>query len=411
MSYSDSQLSHPREYIFKSSRLRAAAETKTGSGRKLLIKGQGVFIFNMQNPPGAGTETTIRFAGSDENLALQLGLNRLELSYTAKGQRTVLKTESTGLIANKDAFYWISFDSHNLAFRFGVGEARPETGTFVYTFPSDYKQKLLAASEIQFDEQAVGPLRLLRDPILAAVPLVVKNTDELTMDDIAQNRVMPKANLPAIGQRLYDNVAGKRFILDDTSFPEFSKAVEYSIRTKGLSCYEILEKKRKNLPDDAKNRVYLRITMGQNGGESPGIPYVMEIWPPGCYSAIHNHAGANAIIRVLHGEIAVTLFPFLHTEESFGKAVFVTGDITWISPTLNQFHKLKNERIDQGNEEAPTCITIQCYMYDDDDSGHYNYFDYIGDDQQVHHFDPNSDMDFVAFKAKVKEEWEARPKN
>jgi len=30
-----------------------------------------------------------------------------------------------------------------------------------------------------------------------------------------------------------------------------------------------------------KKKAYLRITMGKGMGESPGIPYVLEIWPKG----------------------------------------------------------------------------------------------------------------------------------
>jgi len=103
----------------------------------------------------------------------------------------------------------------------------------------------------------------------------------------------------------------------------------------------------------------LRITLGRNSGESPGIPYVMEIWPSNHYSPIHSHADSNAIIRVLHSSINVKLFPFLSEGENidpFGEADFEKDDITWLSPELNQIHQLRNNTSD-------VCITIQCYMY------------------------------------------------
>ena len=154
----------------------------------------------------------------------------------------------------------------------------------------------------------------------------------------------------------------------------------------------------------------MRITLGVNSGESPGIPYVMEIWPPGHYSPIHNHAGANAIIRVLHGAISVNLFPFLGADDEesvagFAVATFSKDDITWNSPEMNQSHQLKNL---DGNVE--TCITIQCYMYDLEDQTHYDYFDYLGTKGDTAHYEPDSDADFVWFKAQMKSEWEAHLK-
>ena len=44
----------------------------------------------------------------------------------------------------------------------------------------------------------------------------------------------------------------------------------YSIETEGALLNTTL-----------KRKAYLRITMGKGRGESPGIPYVLEIWPKG----------------------------------------------------------------------------------------------------------------------------------
>jgi hypothetical protein len=216
---------------------------------------------------------------------------------------------------------------------------------------------------------------------------------------------MPKANLNFTGQQLYENVAGKKFVLNDANFPDFAEAIEYSIVTPGCWCYETLKAKSEKQPPEYTKRIYLRITLGQNGGESPGIPYVMEVWPPGCYSSIHNHAGANALIRVLHGEIKVFLFAYLGAPQTYNPegAVFRKDDVTWISPTLNQFHQLINP-----NLSGPSCITIQCYMYDADDTGHYSYFNYIGYDDEIKDFNPNSDCDFLKFREIIQTEWKNR---
>ncbi len=44
-------------------------------------------------------------------------------------------------------------------------------------------------------------------------------------------------------------------------------------------------------------------------------------------------------------------------------------------------------------------------MYNDTDKVHYDYFDYLDEDDAIHQYEPDSDMDFVDFKAKMKEEW------
>ena len=109
------------------------------------------------------------------------------------------------------------------------------------------------------------------------------------------------------------------------------------------------------------------------------------------------------MIRVLHGEITVSLYRFLAPEETkpFATKTFVKDDVTWISPRLNQVHQLHNF-----NPQEP-CITIQCYLYSENNDTHWPYFDYVGKGD-IEHFDPNSDADFLTFKRKMQEEWARR---
>ena len=129
----------------------------------------------------------------------------------------------------------------------------------------------------------------------------------------------------------------------------------------------------------------------------------MEIWPPAHFSPVHNHAGSHAIIRVLHGAIQVRLFPYLCSDLSgvpaFATTSFHKGEATWISPTLNQTHQLTNVG-------KSTCITIQCYMYDGKDRLHYDFFDYVDAAGIRKQYEPDLDMDFVAFKERMRAEWE-----
>ncbi len=48
-------------------------------------------------------------------------------------------------------------------------------------------------------------------------------------------------------------------------------------------------------------------------------------------------------------------------------------------------------------------------MYGARDDRHYDYFDYLDADGAQQQYEPDSDMDFVEFKARIKSEWESRP--
>jgi hypothetical protein len=117
----------------------------------------------------------------------------------------------------------------------------------------------------------------------------VLKSDEISLVDIAGDRVIVcRGDLPPECKVLYDKVTGEGVVLDYPGFP-FAKTVLESLLTPGRWCYEM---KKKKIDDgtgtgsDPKN-VYLRITAGNNNGNSPGNPYVMEIWPPHSESVIH----------------------------------------------------------------------------------------------------------------------------
>lgn len=116
---------------------------------------------------------------------------------------------------------------------------------------------------------------------------------------------------------------------------------------------------------------YLRLTLGEREGRAPGHIFVVEIWPAGHFSPTHNHSNAYTIIRVLHGEILMKLYPALRHVDLHGTC----------------------------------CIIIQCYTYGKDDRQHYEYFDYLPNDGGlIGHFEPTSDMDFDDFKDLMRQE-------
>ena len=367
--------------------------------QELLVQGQGTFIFKYLGDPTtdalAPLRVSLRTAEGHKVLQLEMDATHTRLLI---GEREAA-TSATGIVADGYAYYWLSLDTINNQVRCGIGEARLETQLLAAALSPDERKSCQAATAVYY-APPVEPMRLLRDPIVTTVPLEVRGTDRLTMNDVALNRYLPQAALPAACRQLYDTIAGPLFELDADDFPEFSRAIKYSIETEGCWCFEKLAEKQKK--SSVQHQVYLRITLGHNGGESPGIPFVMEIWPPQCFSSVHQHAGANAVIRVLHGRIQVTMFPYLRPDATlpFGRRDFEQGAITWISPLLNQVHRLRNTEPLGGKP----CITIQCYQYDADDAGHYPFFDYSKNDE-LHQYEPDSDLDFVLFKEQMRTEW------
>jgi len=367
----------------------------------LIIRGQGVLIFRAK----ADDPCILKFHNKDLSLILTVEFTPKSVNVFSGDSIFVDKNNTKGLLDDSAAYYWFSIDSVNQQLYAGIGETRLDTVIYKFEFvkkSGTTRDFLSSLTQVDISE-GIKALRLLRDPITMPIPMLIKASETLTMNDVAEGKILPSASLTPVNKKLYECVSGKNFVLDDKDFPDFSKAIENSIATPGLWCNTRLKEKSTEFSKDKPNllETYLRITMGQNNGESPGSPYVLEIWPIGHYSPVHSHAGANAIIRVLHGNIHVRLFPYLSPKvQSFGSATFKKDDITWVNTTLNQTHQLINPKTNN-----KTCITIQCYMYDEADNGHYDYFDYIDADGVKQQYEPDSDMDFIKFKALMKEEW------
>ena len=371
---------------------------------KLPVHGQGVFLFSATEPKGK--EASFSVVGGNNKIHVQLTKDAVKVTSFPSGEPLVDTKNQSGLVSAPEAYYWFSLDSQNQNICIGLGEPRLETLMYKYLFTQNEGNKgfLESLTHIVVHKNSIKELKFLRDPITSFVPLLVMDTPGLTMEHVASGRVMPVANLPTISKKLYDCISGPNFTLNTEDFPDFYDAIEYSLATPGLWCHETIKKKSREF-NKVPNvyETYLRITLGQNNGESPGIPYVMEIWPSGHYSPVHSHAGAEAVIRVLEGGIHVKLYPFLSAQaKHFSKANFVKDDVMWISPTLNQTHELRNFG-------SKTCVTVQCYMYDANDNKHYDYFDYLDNDGVIQKYTPDVDMDFLQFKELIHEEWVTRP--
>lgn len=366
----------------------------------LIVKGQGIIVFDASGPC-----SLLLHANHESGLHIHFSDTQVLVHMQPSNEPLIDINNKKGIVSQSGAYYWISLDAQNQRIYAGIGEARKEAAIYTYTHLT-HAHKPFLESLLHIKTEGLHIRHILRDPITSTIPLLVKPTEDLTMDMIASGQALPKANLSLTSQKLYDCISGKQFKLNTPDFPQFTRAIEYSLATPGKWCYERIQQKAAEFDKNKPNikETYLRITLGENNGESPGIPYVMEIWPVGHYSPIHNHGGSSAIIRVLHGSIHVSLFPYLSLDATtpFATKEFKKEDVTWISPALNQIHQLKNL---ETNTE--TAITIQCYMYEDSDTSHYDYFDYLNDASEGQ-FEPDSDMEFLAFKDTLRKEWAAR---
>jgi predicted metal-dependent enzyme (double-stranded beta helix superfamily) len=364
------------------------------------IPGQATLLFAAESPAESPTPScsfTVSDSGKTDGLLVKWGdsgvaVRRLTEPAPYPGQNTGGAPASAR---------WFSLDAQNQRLLAGVGEARFETCVYLYSFPAATDAERRANKKFLESLVSVGafaaaaPQRLLRDPVARALPHRVAPT--ATLDALAAGLYMPASHLSPVARQMYDCVAACQLDTDD--FPEFSQAIAQSIA--GGWCARRLAEKADEFGKPNPDETYLRITLGENSGESPGIPYVLEIWPAGHYSPVHSHAGAEAIIKVLHGDIRVGLYPYLGPGAApFATADFTAGDVMWISPTLNQTHQLRNCG-------ARPCMTIQCYMYDAADRRHYDYFDYL-DEGAVKQYEPDSDMEFSSFKSLMRTEWESR---
>ncbi len=379
---------------------------------RLLVAGQGTIAFRLTEM----APFTVTVGAPDQwgapALRWEVGFDGATLSERASGRWSRLASfdgARFGLDAEPMCPYWFSVDGHNRRVRYGKGEMRLGTCLASHDLPKapeppavDPYAWLRAASVLTVSPPVASVADVWRDPVTVEPPLRILPRDVITMEDMANARGTVAENLTAECQVLYANVAGPGFALDTEDFPQFSQAIEESIVNEDGWCHQTLLAKAQEFGKPNPEMTYLRITLGVNQGESPGIPFVMEIWPAGNYSPIHNHGGADAVIKVLHGSIHVRLFAMLSPlhQKPFAEADFAAGEVTWITPRLNQTHQLKNI----GSE---TCVTIQCYQYALSDDTHHPYFDYI-QDPGIGYFDPNSDMSYLDFKAQMRKEWEAR---
>lgn len=387
--------------------------------KKLDVKGQGTVGFSLH----AKKRFRILFRSGCSCLMVDIGINQTSFRVITKGQPDKLLCEAKRNNIHTDPFlnldreqtYWLSLDKNNNLLRFGKGEMIAELCQLEFDISqlrdSTEQDWLLSLDRFaiagNFSKPELKQVKLVyrRLPVTVSTPPIIITQDQIDLCKIDSNEATVVNNLSAECTQLYNNIAGQNLSLNTPDFTDFSDAINWSIVTPGALCYTRLKEKSANLSHDRKQQCYLRITVGENLGDSPGTPYVLEIWPGQHFSPVHRHAECNAIIKVLHGSLSCRWFSTLHVEEEtpYQQAVLSAGQVTWLDPGQFQTHQLYNHNI-AGN----MCATIQCYKYSQTDHKHYEYFDYINDEtNEICQFTPSADWRYGDFKEKIRAEWNA----
>ncbi|CAG8660698.1 14919_t:CDS:1, partial [Dentiscutata erythropus] len=361
--------------------------------------------------------------GEKDVIVLDVGK---EVTYFRKrnnnDESSILKStvERKALLDDKKVqLYWLSLDKKNRRLRYGKGPMQNQLTVFSYDFPQkvpqkksqeieDYKWienlkyiavccKSISKDDFEGEKPTIKVL-FWRLPVTMDLPPFIIRHEDATLEELETGKVTVIDNLPKKCQELYWNVVD--ITLNTPDFPDFADAIDHSIKTPGLICNKKLKEKASGFGDPNPKATYLRITLGEDKGNSPGVPYVLEIWPSGHYSPIHSHSNSFAVIKVLYNEIVTRYFAGLDPEEKkwYYQVSFQEGEITWISDKFYQTHQLVNRT-------RKMCATIQCYQYRNSDNDHYEFFDYIDKKDGIKHFKPNSDWHFTEFKNLIKEEW------
>jgi len=358
----------------------------------------------------------------------------------------VVSNIDLGLDPDTIQTYWISYDRDNLTIKYGKGYAMTETTLLICdlsdgattkeqlakkrkrwsklfamydeTRPKDISILLYrtesdiqkgAVKSVRSDEVAgfinmESVIEVRKEPLSVNPSPFVMDSAASTLNTIDKGMYIFSSELPTACKVLYDTVKNCDLDMEfNVGFIKYklSDAIRYSIETEGALLNKIL-----------KTKAYLRITMGKGLGQSPGIPYVLEIWPKGARSPIHNHGAVCAVIKVLYGTIQSGIYNKVTSSVIDEKGKFrpqellkfncFKDEVTWMSPEWYQTHQLRNVSNDY-------CATVQCYRYDDNDNIQWNQFDFVNDENgEVGNFFPNTDFTFGEMRDKVMNEYESK---
>lgn len=351
--------------------------------KPLPLSGEGVVSVNIQS----STMFTIRIqpaTGEKADKEDKEGYVEVEISpsgaiFKAKKPSSEIKDKNRtakpreGLEAGKKVSYWFSFNRDDRVLKYGKGYIMEQTTLLTHRFqekedpdpwefifrPDTAKEVVIIgtrADQTEPNAQSLVDVEKLVSfyphPLKHNWPPLVLDSSKATLDILSSNLFTLSASLPAICRELYENVSSPGVTLDwPYKNPRFSDVINYSLNTKGKILHMKWKEKEKN-----EQFGYLRVNVGTDRGCSPGVPYVLEIWPPGVSSPIHSHGNAYAVEKVLYGAIKFTIYNKTwdkkEKQEELMSFTAIQGDLSWMSPNWYQTHKLTNE------SKKLCCVTL-----------------------------------------------------
>ena len=438
--------------------------------------GKGTFLFNMahstpfyitvrNNPLKSDIQSWIGLTVTKERVSFLDKINGGAPQTLCQATSSECFGSNVGIESDYICTYWLSYDRDRMVIKYGKGYRMEKTTILEYNFANLEKEKREEIRRVLFGPKVDRFVELYDElpcktpkpmgmkisaffggtytvkmtalgdevdfdpvPFVSDLPYLVKDSSTVDLFDLDNGKYMYSASLPPECQILYDNITAANVDLDYQGTDpnkrydfKLSDAIRYSIDTDGCILNEKLKSKAGEFGKEDLAKTYLRVTLGKDYGNSPGIPYVLELWPKGHGSPVHNHGNAYALIRVLHGGLTVRYFNKVSQSvrvddavserakerleaQRLGQFSVKKGDVTWLSPNWYQTHQLWNDTNDY-------CATVQCYQYGQNDNMHWPYFDYIKSCDIIEEFTPDSDYSFTEMYNRVMKEYANRPKN
>ncbi|CAF1176120.1 unnamed protein product [Rotaria sp. Silwood1] len=385
---------------------------------KLAIPGQGVIeIMQRKSVPFELHLSNKSDPHDSEAYSIILSVNKNNVTLRTSTTELCTSTESFHVLQSEQGCwhrYWISLYAANRNVQYGIGEIRPLFSIFNTNITENesglmknicYLHVKMNSNENMLTELADLKYQIRfyisKNPIVYDYPLFIVPQHQYNLENYAFATCIPPSKLEKPCKHLYDTIINFQLNADD--FPDLTSVIDKSIKNPKGWCHKKLIEKANRFGKSNIKATYLRLTVGEREGIAPGHSFVIEVWPPGHFSPIHNHGNAYGIIRVLYGEILVKLYPALTLNMPQYKPIEQIcheGTVTWMAPSLNQTHQVKHVDL-----YGKCCVSIQCYAYGPKDQEHYEFFDYIANDERsIGHFDPKSDMDFFDFKELMRQE-------
>ena len=174
---------------------------------------------------------------------------------------------------------------------------------------------------------------------------------------------------------------------------DFISGIEHSLRHPQGWCHQKIIEKSKHFGRHHRKISSIRLEIDS---------LIIEIFPPGYSSPIRHHQYISGMFRVLHGSIAIHLFPCLTNQSQMKSSMeyLVEKDqLTWMLPKFNQTHQMKNIQLNS------SAIVIQ--KFENKDKQCLDYF--LPENRVIRPMTLlSADISFKEFQEKIKNEWNQR---